>query len=130
MCVSVCSLDVYLVSVVPLCGTQCGCLFLCIYTGCVCVVCTSMHFCVFVSDCIYVCVWFGGVLWSVSLCVCCVDASRLCLCVCGTCVVLCCVGICDWIVPFVSVCESLYLCFVFMLCLICVCCVSVFGSFG
>lgn len=74
------------------------------------------------------CVWFGGVLWSVSLCVSCIDASRLCLCVCGTCVVLCCVGICGWIVLFVTVCESL--CFVFVLCLMCVCCVSVFGSFG
>ena len=51
-----------------------------------------MHFCVCVSDCICVyvlCVCVaGGVLWSVSLCVCCIDASRLCLCVWGTCVVL------------------------------------------
>lgn len=93
--------------------------------------CISVYLHLTASMCVCcVCVWFGGVLWSVSLCVCCVDASRLCLCVCGTCVVLCCVGVCDWIVPFVSVCESLYLCFVFMLCLICVCCVSVFGSFG
>ena len=64
------------------------------------------------------CVWFGGVLWSVSLCVSCIDASRLCLCVCGTCVVLCCVGICGLIVLFV---PGVSLCVLFSCCVLCVC---------